>query len=200
MKNTKNASKKNKKKILNSSKTIDNDYITSQMKNTRYKLNQFYLNKYNEKRCRGDLNYSIYEKVNKDVNYFKKNSAIFQKLNKTQEPTSPPPDANQNYIFEKDLFDNEYQRRLNEFNEKRKKIFGTFYPRNSYTQTIDRTYTDTYDSLDNKRYNLCCQEGMRYVPRVNFDTSTPVRATDNWNKTSYTYRDETDYFRNSYCN
>lgn len=129
----------------------NSDSYASNLELTRYKLNQFYQSKFNEKRIKGELKYP--EKTNNANTYFAKDSFIYEKLssrpkneefiNKMRNDTSKP------YKFERDLFDNQYNERIKNFIERRKKYimhFNVNYTLNSSTinnstNTIESNHT-----------------------------------------------------------
>ena len=55
----------------------NSDSYASNLELTRYKLNQFYQSKFNEKRIKGELKYP--EKTNNANTYFAKDSFIYEK-------------------------------------------------------------------------------------------------------------------------
>ncbi|MCQ2818346.1 MAG: hypothetical protein MJ252_13850 [archaeon] len=129
-KRTSFTTKSNKRKSVNSNtvtikktkskfpemNNLFSDDIPEDIKQSRYKLHQFYQSKFNDKRITGELEVN---KPNK-LSLFTKDCLIMQKLSDPKINYDELKDNKEDYVFERDLFDNKYKERLQKFNLKRK--------------------------------------------------------------------------------
>lgn len=121
------------------------------LKDSRYKLNQYYQKKFNNDRISGQL--PINQPKELSNRFFAKDSLIYKKLTKEQNNNKI---LNKNideedYEFERDLLDKKYNERLKAFKERRK----------NYTARIMKNPPSTLQIINNgvekmKRLNQCC--------------------------------------------
>ena len=127
------------------------DDPTAFLKDSRYKLNQYYQKKFNNDRISGQL--PINQPKELSNRFFAKDSLIYKKLTKEQNNNKI---LNKNideedYEFERDLLDKKYNERLKAFKERRK----------NYTARIMKNPPSTLQIINNgvekmKRLNQCC--------------------------------------------
>ena len=109
------------------------------LKDSRYKLNQYYQKKFNNDRISGQL--PINQPKELSNRFFAKDSLIYKKLSKEQNNNKY---LNKNideedYEFERDLLDKKYNERLKAFKEKRK----------NYTAKIMKNPPSTLQIINN---------------------------------------------------
>ena len=122
------------------------------LKESRYKLNQYYQKKFNNERISGQL--PINQPKELSNRFFSKDSLIYKKLSKEQVNNNKFLNKKydeDDYEFERDLLDKKYNERLKAFKERRK----------NYTAKIMKNPPSTLQIINNgvekmKRLNQCC--------------------------------------------
>ena len=132
------------------------------LKDSRYKLNQYYQKKFNNDRISGQL--PINQPKELSNRFFAKDSLIYKKLSKEQNNNKY---LNKNideedYEFERDLLDKKYNERLKAFKERRK----------NYTAKIMKNPPSTLQIINNgvekmkkkKKNNIqCCYNNLEMI-------------------------------------
>ena len=159
------------------------------LKDSRYKLNQYYQKKFNNDRISGQL--PINQPKELSNRFFAKDSLIYKKLTKEQNNNKI---LNKNideedYEFERDLLDKKYNERLKAFKEKRK----------NYTAKIMKNPPSTLQIINNgvekmKRLNQCCCNNENNIEMIvnrdkyecpgfntNLTTYVPMRKLNYYN-------------------
>ena len=167
------------------SRLLNNSY-SKQLQDTRYKLNQFYQSKYNDKQKNlMEMKYPLDKHNN---TYLAKDSFILEKLSNRNNTNNLNEDVVinvQNYNFERDLFDGEYHQRLEEFNERRKMFMNKVNSNNNKYSHVDNRCsninTNTKDSMKlSYNYNSNCDSDLyrtyRSYYRSNLSTEIPKRS------------------------
>jgi hypothetical protein len=159
------------------------------LKDSRYKLNQYYQKKFNNDRISGQL--PINQPKELSNRFFAKDSLIYKKLTKEQNNNKI---LNKNideedYEFERDLLDKKYNERLKAFKERRK----------NYTARIMKNPPSTLQIINNgvekmKRLNQCCCNNENNIEMIvnrdkyecpgfntNLTTYVPMRKLNYYN-------------------
>lgn len=151
MSNSQKLSRKNTQQS-NKSKSSKAHNVSDEIKNSRYKLHQFYQSKFNEKRIKGELEYN---KPNQ-ISMFTKDSLLMQRLSQSNNDNNIEEliSNGSDYVFERDLFDNKYQERLKNFNLKRKKN-PVHYSDNviNITNSLNTSYVNSHPNFGNINNN-----------------------------------------------
>lgn len=145
------------------------DSYASSLQLTRYKLNQFYQSKYNEKRIKGELDYENKSPKHQST-YFLKDSFLLEKLTSRKNKEDNIMDTNKPYKFERDLFDNQYHERIKSFNERRKKAMIDFNINYSLSESMNKMNTSNQKQISSNN----CTVPMSYY-RSNLTTEIPER-------------------------
>lgn len=157
-----------KTKQPKTSKIAVDSYATS-LQLTRYKLNQFYQSKFNEKRVKGELDYENKSPKHQST-YFLKDSFLLEKLTSRKDKEDSFINSNKPYKFERDLFDNQYHERIKAFNERRKKAMIDFNINYSLSESMNKLNTSNKKQVSPDS----CKVPMSYY-RSNLTTEIPER-------------------------
>ena len=130
------------------------------LKESRYKLNQYYQKKFNNERISGQL--PINQPKELSNRFFSKDSLIYKKLSKEQVNNNKLLNKKydeDDYEFERDLLDKKYNERLKAFKERRK----------NYTAKILNGPISTLQIINNgvdkmKKNNIqCCYNNLEMI-------------------------------------